>query len=204
MKQRSLGLDRQTPAKRNRRLRRSLPQRISVGLVRLLQKLGVGLRMFFLGFFSRIRAVGAAMWFGDQGSSEDMIKSFGEDKAITGGSVRVLRQGPAMRVIFFYPGEEGTYIDNVEVMLFENGIVHIRSKHEETTTHLQNCEILWAYQTEKDDKASKIRLLKPKRQPGAPPQPEAEAEPEEREPGTRAESPSPKETDRDRPEPDAP
>lgn len=67
-----------------------------------------------------------------------------------------------MRVIFFYPGEEGTYVDSAHVTLYENGIVHIRSNHEETTTHLQNCEILWNFEVEGEERANKVRLLKPK------------------------------------------
>jgi hypothetical protein len=82
-----------------------------------------------------------------------------------GGTVKVLKKGPAMRVIFFYPGEEGTYIDNAEVTLYENGIIHIKSHQEETTTHLQNCEILWRFETEAEDRANKVRLLKPKGHP---------------------------------------
>lgn len=66
-----------------------------------------------------------------------------------------------MRVIFFYPGEEGTYVDHAEVTLYENGIVHIASNQEESTTHLQNCEILWNFEVEADDRAAnKVRLLK--------------------------------------------
>ena len=69
-----------------------------------------------------------------------------------------------MRVIFFYPGEEGTYVDNAQVTLFENGIIHIKSNQEETTTHLQNCEILWRFEAESSDDrtTNKVRLLKPK------------------------------------------
>ena len=69
-----------------------------------------------------------------------------------------------MRVIFFYPGEEGTYIDNADVTIYENGIVHLKSALEETTTHLQNCEILWRFNVEAEDRnsMSKIRLLKPR------------------------------------------
>jgi hypothetical protein len=83
------------------------------------------------------------------------------------GELRVLKKGHAMRVIFFYPGEEGTYVDNAEVTLFENGLVHLRSNLEETTTHLQNCEILWRFRVEAEDRAgaggvNKIRLLKPR------------------------------------------
>ena len=76
--------------------------------------------------------------------------------------MKVLRKGPAMRVIFFYPGEEGTYVDHAEVTLYENGIVQIASTQEETTTHLQNCEILWRFETEAEERANKLRLLKPK------------------------------------------
>jgi len=76
--------------------------------------------------------------------------------------VKVLKQGPAMRVIFFYPGEEGTYVDHPIVTLYENGIVHLKSNQEETTTHLQNCEILWNFELDAEDRSSKVRLLKPK------------------------------------------
>jgi len=79
-----------------------------------------------------------------------------------GDAVKVIRKGSAMRVIFFYPGEEGTYVDHAEVTLFENGIVHIQSNQEETTTHLQNCEILWHFETETEERTNKVRLLKPK------------------------------------------
>ena len=67
-----------------------------------------------------------------------------------------------MRVIFFYPGEEGTYVDHADVILYENGIVHMSSNQEETTTHLQNCEILWRFETDTDERVNKVRLLKPK------------------------------------------
>lgn len=76
--------------------------------------------------------------------------------------MKALKKGTAMRVIFFYPGEEGTYVDNANVTLYENGIVHIKSAQEETTTHLQNCEILWNFETEAEDRSNKVRLLKPK------------------------------------------
>ena len=66
-------------------------------------------------------------------------RSHGKERAAGGDRVRILKKGPAMRVIFFYPGEEGTYVDNAEVTLFDNGIIHIQSNQEETTTHLQNC-----------------------------------------------------------------
>jgi len=80
-------------------------------------------------------------------------------------SVKILKKGHAMRVIFFYPGEEGTYVDNAQVTLYENGIIHIASNQEETTTHLQNCEILWRFEVDGEDRANKVRLLKPKTTP---------------------------------------
>ena len=76
--------------------------------------------------------------------------------------MKIIKKGSAMRVIFFYPGEEGTYVDSADVTLYENGIVHISSNQEETTTHLQNCEILWRFETDADERANKVRLLKPK------------------------------------------
>ncbi len=98
--------------------------------------------------------------------------------------MRILKKGHAMRVIFFYPGEEGTYVDNADVTLFENGVIHIQSNQEETTTHLQNCEILWRFEVESEDRANKLRLLKPKSESrataadpeGAPEDPEADEE----------------------------
>jgi hypothetical protein len=90
--------------------------------------------------------------------------SLGATPASSSSGLRILRKGHAMRVIFFYPGEEGTYIDNADVTIFENGIVHLKSNLEETTTHLQNCEILWRFKLEAEDRnaPNKIRLLKPR------------------------------------------
>jgi hypothetical protein len=92
--------------------------------------------------------------------------------------MRIIKKGSAMRVIFFYPGEEGTYVDHADVTLYENGIVHITSNQEETTTHLQNCEILWRFETDADERVNKVRLLKPKAEGGKPseePKPENKA-----------------------------
>jgi hypothetical protein len=84
------------------------------------------------------------------------------EAGIEGANVKILKKGFAMRVIFFYPGEEGTYVDNAHVTLYENGIVHIRSNQEETTTVLQNCEILWNFEVDSEERSNKVRLLKPK------------------------------------------
>ena len=76
--------------------------------------------------------------------------------------VRILKHASAQRVVFFYPGEEGTYVENPTVTLFENGIVHIRAKSEETTTHLSHCEILWKFEANPDapkGKDGKLRVV---------------------------------------------
>ena len=88
-------------------------------------------------------------WFGRSGG----------DAVSPSSSLRVLRQGKANRVVFFYPGEEGTCVDHAMVTLYENGIVHIKAPYEETTTHLQNVEILWHYVANPEDKNSKFRVL---------------------------------------------
>lgn len=100
--------------------------------------------------------------------------SKGSEAATGGVQVKALKKGNAARVIFFYPGEEGTYVDNAQVTVYENGIVHLKSANEETTTHLQNCEILWRFEVEAEDRAaSKVRLLKPKSESRAADKPES-------------------------------
>jgi len=95
----------------------------------------------------------------------------------SGDGLRVVKKGLAQRVVFFYPGEEGTYIDNAHVTLYATGIVHIEASNEVTTTHLQHCEILWRFQ-EMDTADSKsrgpatVRLLKPRGSELQPEQPE--------------------------------
>jgi hypothetical protein len=77
----------------------------------------------------------------------------------------ILRQGRAARVVFLYSGEEGSYIDDAEVTLFQNGVVHIRAAYEETTTHIQNCEIQWRIEVDADNQATGgkvFRLVKPR------------------------------------------
>ncbi len=75
-------------------------------------------------------------------------------------TLRILKQAHADRVVFFYPGEEGTYIEHAFVTIYENGIVHIKARLEETTTHLQNIEVQWSIPQELEPR--NIKLLKPK------------------------------------------
>lgn len=56
----------------------------------------------------------------------------------------VLREGRAARVIFYFPLDEGTYLDQAWVTLYRNGLVHIQHDQEEVTAHAQNVEIVWA------------------------------------------------------------
>lgn len=75
---------------------------------------------------------------------------------------KIIKTGPALRVIFYYPGEEGTYMENVNVTVYDTGAVHIESKTEESTAHLQNCEIIWRFDLGKEPQTDKIRLIRPK------------------------------------------
>ena len=86
----------------------------------------------------------------------------GEQSQLSPPRIRVLKQGVAERVIFFYPGEEGTFIENAQVTLYENGAVHVKTRQEETTTHLQNLEIQWRLHPEHHQSRTpgKLRLLK--------------------------------------------
>lgn len=54
-----------------------------------------------------------------------------------------LREGEALRVIFYYPGEEPTYLDDAFVVVFRNGLVEVEHRNEHVSTHVQNVEILW-------------------------------------------------------------
>jgi hypothetical protein len=54
-----------------------------------------------------------------------------------------LKRGPAHRVIFYYPGEEPTYLDDAFVTVFRNGVVEVEHRNEHVSTHVQNVEILW-------------------------------------------------------------
>lgn len=71
----------------------------------------------------------------------------------------IIKQGRAKRVIFFHPGEEGTYVDNPTVSLHDSGIVDLRTVDEETTVHISRCEILWDFKEESTN--GQVRVLRP-------------------------------------------
>ena len=54
-----------------------------------------------------------------------------------------LQEGDALRVIFYYQGEEPTYLDDAFVTVYRNGMVEVFHRNEHVSTHVQNVEILW-------------------------------------------------------------
>lgn len=54
-----------------------------------------------------------------------------------------LQSGPAQRVIFYYTGEEPTFVEDAFVTVFRNGAVEVLHRQEHVSTHIQNVEILW-------------------------------------------------------------
>lgn len=54
-----------------------------------------------------------------------------------------LKYGSAQRVIFYYPGEDPTFVEDAVVTVFRNGMVEVDHRHEHVCTHIQNVEILW-------------------------------------------------------------
>jgi hypothetical protein len=67
-----------------------------------------------------------------------------------------LRSGRALRVVFYYPGEEPTYLEDAHVVLYKNGVVDVFHREEQVSTHMQNVEIIWHSQRE----AKSLRLVK--------------------------------------------
>ena len=60
------------------------------------------------------------------------------------GSQRgIVRAGFATRVVFYYPGEDGTYLDGAWVRIYDSGIVDINHPREQVTTHIKNLEVIW-------------------------------------------------------------
>jgi len=97
------------------------------------------------------------------------LKNWFNSKKTPSHRVTVLKHGLAKRVIFYYPGEEGTYVDEAMVTIYENGIVHIVSKNEVSTTMLTNVEVLWDFPN-LDDRAGKLRLIRSPAETPHPPQ----------------------------------
>lgn len=60
--------------------------------------------------------------------------------------VNVVKAGFAARVVFYYPGEDGTYLDGAWVRIYESGIVDVNHPREQVTTHIKNVEVVWKNQ----------------------------------------------------------
>lgn len=72
-----------------------------------------------------------------------------------------LQDGPAHRVIFYYQGEDPTYLEDAFVTVFKNGMVEVLHKNEHVSTHVQNVEILWKGRTaSKGGSARTLSLVK--------------------------------------------
>jgi len=76
-------------------------------------------------------------------------------------SSKVLKKGKAQKVIFFYPGEEGSFISEVDVILLANGITHLRNLNEDITTHISNIEIIWHDTQNRTDSIAKVHYIHP-------------------------------------------
>ena len=67
-----------------------------------------------------------------------------------------LRSGRASRVVFYYPGEEPTFLEDAHVILYKSGIVDVYHREQQVSTHVQNVEIVW--HSHRDAKS--LRLIK--------------------------------------------
>ena len=74
---------------------------------------------------------------------------------------KILRSGPAQRVIFHYPGERISYLDDPHVTLYDGGVVEVEHKDEHVVAHLHNTAIVW-------EQAEFARVILPKEESGVP------------------------------------
>ncbi|MGE3261834.1 MAG: hypothetical protein AB7K68_08660 [Bacteriovoracia bacterium] len=71
-----------------------------------------------------------------------------------------LQHGPAQRVVFYYPGEEPTFVEDAHVTVFRNGMVEVKHRHEHVSTHIQNVEILWTSAPDQKSPGRAFTLIK--------------------------------------------
>ncbi len=80
-----------------------------------------------------------------------------------------LQEGDATRVIFYYTGEEPTYLDDAYVTVYKNGMVEVHHRNEHVSTHMQNIEILWkGVNSAATGQARALTLVKPEQQDSRP------------------------------------
>jgi len=71
-----------------------------------------------------------------------------------------LQSGPAHRVIFYYYGEDPTYLEDAHVTVYRNGVVEVLHRNEHVSTHAQNVEILWKNLPGKGGQGRALSLVK--------------------------------------------
>lgn len=71
-----------------------------------------------------------------------------------------LQEGAAHRVIFYYHGEDPTFLEDAFVAVYKNGMVEIRHRSEHVTTHVQNVEILWKGKSSTSTPSRNLTLVK--------------------------------------------
>jgi hypothetical protein len=71
-----------------------------------------------------------------------------------------LQKGPAHRVIFYYQGEDPTFLEDAYVVIYRNGVVEVEHRSEHVSTHAQNVEILWKNRPAVAAKTRSLSLVK--------------------------------------------
>jgi hypothetical protein len=74
---------------------------------------------------------------------------------------KILRSGRAQRVIFYFPGERISYLDDAHVTLYHGGVVEVEHQDEHVVAHLHNTAIVW-------QQAEFARVILPKDDAGVP------------------------------------
>lgn len=72
--------------------------------------------------------------------------------------MNIFKQGKAAAILFPILMDG---IEDVEVTIYENGIVHFKTDNEETTTHLNHCEVLWTINEDSSTHKAKLYNIKP-------------------------------------------
>lgn len=57
---------------------------------------------------------------------------------------KILRSGRAERVIFYFPGERISYLDDVRVTVYHGGVVEVEHPQEHIMAHLRNTAVVWS------------------------------------------------------------
>lgn len=56
---------------------------------------------------------------------------------------KIIKSGKAQRVIFYFPGERISYLDDAFVTIYQGGVVEIDHEQEHIVAHLHNTAIVW-------------------------------------------------------------